>query len=576
MIRVRTAKHRLAVLPFAALALLAATGGTGAAERGAKPEEPALTRPMGLPMLALVSLKDQRVTIYDADGPILTSPVSSGQTDYETPVGIYAVLQKEAEHYSNVYDDARMPFMHRITWSGVALHGGALPGYPASHGCVRLPNKFAERLFGLTKVGMRVIIARDNVAPAPISHPLLFKRTPFRDTAGLLTKTAALVATDPERPKPANEPADIPERTAALQATFAAKTAEADAIDKKAEPARLLEKQRAPDMKLATKALKTAEKAVAAAEKAQKRAAERVADAEKDLVDAKSAKATERAKKAVEDAQQARAKADAKLAEAKAKLDATKTEAQPKVDAYQKAADALKAIETERDAVRAEARDAQRKLWPVSVFISLKTQTLYVRQGFEPLFEVPVTIRDPGQPIGTHTYTAVGYGADGRDMRWNVVSIGGRQPGESDYDDQGYDSGYGYDAEADDYYYDRPRRRRQAQTPKTSEPVPTDVAAATAALDRITIPPDAVTRISELVLPGTSLIVSDEEAHKETGKQTDFVVLISGEPQGGIMKRPREMNPYYDDFWGNDGYGYNRRGRAGRGPFSGGGLFGMW
>jgi hypothetical protein len=81
-------------------------------------------------------------------------------------------------------------------------------------------------------------------------------------------------------------------------------------------------------------------------------------------------------------------------------------------------------------------------------------------------------------------------------------------------------------------------------------------------------------------LPGTSLIVSDEEAHKETGKATDFVVLISGEPQGGIKKRPKQMNPYYDDFYSYDGgygYNYNRRGRAGRGgPFSGGGLFGMW
>ena len=122
--------------------LFAATGGSAFAapkERNAKPEEPALTRPIGPPMLALVSLKAQHVTIYDADGPILSSPVSSGQTDYETPVGIYAVLQKNAEHYSNVYDDAAMPFMQRITWSGVALHGGALPGYPASHGCVRLP-----------------------------------------------------------------------------------------------------------------------------------------------------------------------------------------------------------------------------------------------------------------------------------------------------------------------------------------------------------------------------------------------------------------------------------------------------
>jgi hypothetical protein len=244
-------------------------------ERSAKPEEQALARPAGPPLLALVSLKDQRVTIYDADGPILHAPVSSGQTDYETPVGIYAVLQKEAEHYSNVYDDASMPHMHRITWSGVALHGGALPGYPASHGCVRLPYKFAQRLFDLTKVGMRVIVARNNVAPVAVSHPLLFRRTPLRDSAGLVTKATTLIGTVLGQPKPGDEPADIAERTAALQAIMAAKTAEADAIEKKAEPARLLAKQRSPDMAGATKALR-------AAEKAQKKAAERVADAEKD------------------------------------------------------------------------------------------------------------------------------------------------------------------------------------------------------------------------------------------------------------------------------------------------------
>jgi hypothetical protein len=301
-------------------------------------------------------------------------------------------------------------------------------------------------------------------------------------------------------------------------------------------------------MKRATQALK-------AAEKAQKRAAERVADAEKDLSRAKSEKATQRA-------QEAKTKAEAKLAEAQAKLDAVKAEAQPKIDAYQQAADALKAIEAERDAALAEAHEAERKLSPVSVFISLKTQKLYVRQAFEPVFESPVTIRDPDKPIGTHTYTAVDYADGGRAMRWNVVSIGGRRAG----DDADDDDVHVYDM------YERPRYRRPARA-ASAEPTPTDVAAAKAALDRITIPQDVVARISELVLPGSSLIVSDEEAHKETGKQTDFVVLISGEPQGGIKKRPRQMNPYYDDYFDDYYDRYDRRYR--RSPF-GGPFFRLW
>jgi hypothetical protein len=178
------------------------------------------------------------------------------------------------------------------------------------------------------------------------------------------------------------------------------------------------------------------------------------------------------------------------------------------------------------------------------------------------VFESPVAIRDPEHPIGTHTFTATDYGKDGRQMRWNVVSIAGREPGEvAEYTS--------YDNDDDNYWdddYDRPRRRRPVHA-ESSGPTPTDVAAAKAALDRITIPQEAVERISELVLPGTSLIVSDEEASKETGKQTDFVVLISGEPQGGIMKRPRQMNPYYDDgFFGGGDY-YDRRGRRPTGPF---------
>ena len=97
--------------------------------------------------MAIVSLRRQQITIYDAEGWILRAPVSTGQSGRETPAGIFSVIQKEAEHYSNLYDDAYMPHMQRLTWSGIALHGGVVPGHPASHGCIRLPYEFAERLF---------------------------------------------------------------------------------------------------------------------------------------------------------------------------------------------------------------------------------------------------------------------------------------------------------------------------------------------------------------------------------------------------------------------------------------------
>ena len=111
------------------------------------------SRIAGEPTMAIVSLRDQRITVYDATGWIVRAPVSSGQKGRETPAGIFSVIQKEAEHYSNLYDDAYMPHMQRITWSGIALHGGPLPGFPASHGCIRLPYDFAARLFDLTRWG---------------------------------------------------------------------------------------------------------------------------------------------------------------------------------------------------------------------------------------------------------------------------------------------------------------------------------------------------------------------------------------------------------------------------------------
>src|SRR6478735_7912689 len=103
------------------------------------------------------------------------APVSSGSKGRETPAGIFSVIQKVEDHYSNLYDDAYMPHMQRVTWSGIALHGGVLPGRPASHGCIRLPFDFAERLFDATAMGMRVIVAPADVAPVELAHPLLFK-----------------------------------------------------------------------------------------------------------------------------------------------------------------------------------------------------------------------------------------------------------------------------------------------------------------------------------------------------------------------------------------------------------------
>ena len=136
-----------------------------------KPDETTFSREIKHPLMAVVSLGEQRITIYDANGKLVRAPVSSGTTGNESPVGLFTIIQKNRDHVSNIYEGASMPFMQRITWSGIALHAGALPGYPASHGCVRLPIQFSSMLFGITRLGMTVVIADARTFPMDVVHP---------------------------------------------------------------------------------------------------------------------------------------------------------------------------------------------------------------------------------------------------------------------------------------------------------------------------------------------------------------------------------------------------------------------
>lgn len=123
------------------------------------------------PALLIVNLKSQRGVLYRNGVPIAASTVSTGRAGYSTPAGIFTILQKQVEHYSRTYDNAPMPYMQRLTWRGVALHAGKLPGYPASHGCIRLPPGFAERLYGVTRLGMTVVITDAATTPRLVPVP---------------------------------------------------------------------------------------------------------------------------------------------------------------------------------------------------------------------------------------------------------------------------------------------------------------------------------------------------------------------------------------------------------------------
>src|SRR5262245_3975889 len=508
------------------------------------------TRPVGPPIIAIVALSEQHVTIYDAEGKILRAPVSTGQSGYETPAGIYSVLEKNREHYSNLYDDASMPFMQRITWSGIALHAGQLPGYPASHGCIRLPTGFAERLFEITKLGMRVVIVRDDMRPVAFAHPSLFKPGPIVSEVATTTEPAA------ERPAanaepvamhlgaPATDSATGKPRT--WRSIAAAKRAQADAAGKAAEDARRTVVSANAELAKSTKTMRMAEFA-------KRKAEEQLQDIEKALAGEADQLSPERKAKLEE----AKEKTRARLQEAQAKFDAALAESSGKMAAAAAAREAIKAALDAKEAAARDAKLAQAKTAPVSVFISRKTQRLYVRQGFQPIFESEVTIRNPQAAIGTLVFTALDYtDNEGSDLRWTALAM------YPDPTDPGQPNG-------------RHGGRRGGE-PKT-----TDNKAARSALERIAIPEETVARIREVISPGSAVIVSDEALSNETGKATDFVVVMSGEPQGGIKIRKRnsdtpsawrrDRDPYGD-------YGY-RRPYYQRSPYysgGGGGLFGWW
>jgi L,D-transpeptidase catalytic domain len=130
------------------------------------------------PLQIVVAIDSQRVTLFSNGVPVAHGPVSTGVPDHPTPMGVFSIIEKDRYHHSNIYSNAPMPYMQRITWSGVALHEGVLPGYPASHGCIRLSSDFAKKLWPITTMGVRVVIARNEVTPVNFEHPKLFAPRP--------------------------------------------------------------------------------------------------------------------------------------------------------------------------------------------------------------------------------------------------------------------------------------------------------------------------------------------------------------------------------------------------------------
>jgi hypothetical protein len=323
-----------------------------------------------------------------------------------------------------------MFYMQRLTWSGVAMHEGILPGYAASHGCIRLPSDFASRLWVITRLGVRVVVARNDPAPYEFNHPKLFnpQLRPEAQVAG---------------PQPGLRSSLETARPVTLAQATADETGRtSDAVDQ--APIAPAQEPVVPDARPPAPAVE--------------------APAVSQAAEASSTDSTEPEKH-------------------------EPTEAEPR-----------KPLPPRNRTAEPVKRAGQ-----VAVFVSKREKKIFVRQGFIPLFEMPIEIANPEQPLGTHVFTAMEVKDEGTRMRWNAITM----PAEHSANPVEVRSKRG------GKNADQPGPIARAKAPSS----------AAEALERINLPPEAVERISELLTPGSSLVVSDHGLGRETGRYTEFIVL---------------------------------------------------
>ena len=502
-----------------------------------KAEKEITAKPVG-PLIIAISIEKQRVRVYDANGFFAESPVSTGTKSNPTPMGVFSIIQKHKMHHSNIYSGAPMPYMQRITWSGVAMHQGVLPGYPASHGCIRMPMAFAQKMWVWTRMGARVVITPGEITPAAFSHPLLVtqKAVPMASDApavdaplGVKSDKGADAKPDIKSDiKPAAQPRDSADAGLELRSTVghAVLTQTADASGampvhaavtmsdaSSAAPAKTTETPKSDEAKPVTAAAESEQapaKSVDTAASDEKPVETTAADASTAAAEATGeVKKTEAAP--VEAAKSEIAKPEiAKPETAKAepaKADEPKATDKP---AETKAADAPVDVKKDPSRLPGLAVKELKREGQVAVLISRKDGKLYVRQNFKPVFDVPVTIAPSERLLGTHVFTAEVDKQNPNLLRWSVVSmpVTPRNAQQSEADE-------------------RASRRKGAVPVAETKPMPMPNSPAEA-LDRITVPPEAMARITEALSSGGSIVVSDQSinAGGETGEGTDFIVKL--------------------------------------------------
>ncbi|MBO9123574.1 MULTISPECIES: L,D-transpeptidase family protein [unclassified Rhizobium] len=379
-----------------------------------------------------VSKSKQSLTVYDGADVIVTSKISSGKSGHTTPSGIFSVIEKQTYHESNIYSGAPMPFMQRLTWSGIALHqSNSVPRYPASHGCVRMPDAFAKQLYKMTEMGVPVIITDAQLAPEPVDHPTLFS---------------------PHAPPPAPLLSDVELRPAIGSLPVQV------AMNEVAMPRLQVQPIVAPVNDQPVKILIT--------RRAQR---ETIIDLQTYLAELGFAVGN----------------ADGYLGPATVQAIGEFKKQHPMNP------DAAKSLISD-DLLRAVYSAAGKGEPPNGVIM--------VRQGFQQVFEAPVTIAQPELALGTHFFSAHEVNFEDGTTEWLGVTLPNTLTSQT-------------------------MKRLGISTMESSIISGTPILNA---LGRITIPDDTRQRIDSMLTSGSTLTISDTGVGPETGQGTDFITLTRG------------------------------------------------
>jgi peptidoglycan hydrolase-like protein with peptidoglycan-binding domain len=566
-----TARVSIACLGIAVLTALAVNSPAEAKKKkAAEPETPIVDVNNGEPMIVVISTGQQSIDIYRGTKQITSSKVSTGTAAYPTMIGAFSILEKRRYHHSNLYSNAPMPWMNRLTWSGTALHAGIVPGYPASHGCIRLLYSFAPKFFQMSTVGDNVIVSKGRPAPAPFSHPFLFQPTPLSKVAEQALPTRAEAA-----PLPSLAAAASPVilAKAEIPTTVATDGAESANAGSQAEAAPVGATHAHPEIAVdpnRTHAITTDFEAPVRAEAAEVPSTGSIGDSEKTVAASTPSPVTAPATEAVSlaaaevDAGAGAAVTQAAASEALAKLEAgivaasiqaaeprsevplrmlfTRRTQRDRVIDVQKTlstmgylpeqnfdgsigsatAKAIKAFQADNGMAETGTfdEDLVKKIYAKAGKSEPPAGHLFVRQAFTRLFDTPVDFRDPDKPLGTHVYTAMKFGPKDTTATWVTVNV------------QDDDGGH--------------------------------------ALDRLQIPEDVRRKISERLTPGSTFIVADTAINTANlSKGNDFVVLAKATSSykiGEVEEAPKVRTKRRKTY-STRSYSYERRGRAERRPF---------